>query len=90
MSLNLLFDVCMYVVMHGSQCSRVADGASRRWFSGRMLACHAGDPGSIPGRRKPFNSANCDIRSTSLNQGHARLRQNTCFDRSEVCLVKST
>ncbi|CDW58357.1 hypothetical protein TTRE_0000666701 [Trichuris trichiura] len=24
----------------------------RRWFSGRMLACHAGDPGSIPGRRK--------------------------------------
>ncbi|KFD67761.1 hypothetical protein M514_20056 [Trichuris suis] len=23
----------------------------RRWFSGRMLACHAGDPGSIPGRR---------------------------------------
>ena len=23
----------------------------RRWFSGRMLACHAGGPGSIPGRR---------------------------------------
>ena len=22
-----------------------------RWFSGRMLACHAGGPGSIPGRR---------------------------------------
>ena len=21
-----------------------------RWFSGRMLACHAGGPGSIPGR----------------------------------------
>ena len=21
-----------------------------RWFSGRILACHAGDPGSIPGR----------------------------------------
>ena len=21
-----------------------------RWFSGRMLACHAGDPGLIPGR----------------------------------------
>ena len=23
-----------------------------RWFSGRMLACHAGGPGSIPGRCK--------------------------------------
>ncbi len=23
----------------------------RRWFSGRILACHAGGPGSIPGRR---------------------------------------
>ena len=22
----------------------------QRWFSGRMLACHAGGPGSIPGR----------------------------------------
>ena len=25
-----------------------------RWFSGRMLACHAGGPGSIPGRCKFF------------------------------------
>ena len=25
-----------------------------RWFSGRMLACHAGGPGSIPGRCKMF------------------------------------
>ena len=25
-----------------------------RWFSGRMLACHAGGPGSIPGRCKTF------------------------------------
>ena len=25
-----------------------------RWFSGRMLACHAGGPGSIPGRCKIF------------------------------------
>ena len=25
-----------------------------RWFSGRMLACHAGGPGSIPGRCKSF------------------------------------
>ncbi len=23
---------------------------AHRWFSGRMLACHAGGPGSIPGR----------------------------------------
>ena len=22
----------------------------QRWFSGRILACHAGGPGSIPGR----------------------------------------
>jgi hypothetical protein len=26
-----------------------------RWFSGRMLACHAGGPGSIPGRCKTFD-----------------------------------
>ncbi|KAJ0177655.1 hypothetical protein K1T71_006528 [Dendrolimus kikuchii] len=26
--------------------------AKHRWFSGRMLACHAGGPGSIPGRCK--------------------------------------
>ena len=25
-----------------------------RWFSGRMLACHAGGPGSIPGRCNIF------------------------------------
>ena len=24
----------------------------QRWFSGRILACHAGGPGSIPGRCK--------------------------------------
>ena len=24
--------------------------SKHRWFSGRMLACHAGGPGSIPGR----------------------------------------
>ena len=37
---NLLFDAYV-VVLH-------------RWFSGRMLACHAGGPGSIPGRCKNF------------------------------------
>ena len=26
-----------------------------RWFSGRMLACHAGGPGSIPGRGEIFS-----------------------------------
>ena len=26
----------------------------QRWFSGRMLACHAGGPGSIPGRCNVF------------------------------------
>ena len=28
--------------------------SKHRWFSGRMLACHAGGPGSIPGRCKSF------------------------------------
>ena len=28
------------------------DYGVHRWFSGRMLACHAGGPGSIPGRCK--------------------------------------
>ncbi|CAL6104001.1 Conserved_hypothetical protein [Hexamita inflata] len=28
----------------------------RRWSSGRMLACHARDPGPIPGRRTLFLS----------------------------------
>ena len=27
-------------------------GSKQRWFSGRILACHAGGPGSIPGRCK--------------------------------------
>ena len=26
----------------------------RRWLSGTILACHAGGPGSIPGRRSIF------------------------------------
>ena len=30
-----------------------------RWFSGRMLACHAGGPGSIPGRCIVFVIAFC-------------------------------
>ena len=31
-----------------------ADLIQHRWFSGRMLACHAGGPGSIPGRCSNF------------------------------------
>ena len=34
----------------------------QRWFSGRILACHAGGPGSIPGRCKLF-----DFYSSCLN-----------------------
>ena len=33
-----------------------ADLIQHRWFSGRMLACHAGGPGSIPGRCSNFFS----------------------------------
>ena len=32
-----------------------------RWFSGRMLACHAGGPGSIPGRCRVFYAWNWKI-----------------------------
>ena len=28
-----------------------------RWFSGRIVACHAIDPGSIPGRRTFFEQS---------------------------------
>ena len=28
--------------------------SKQRWFSGRILACHAGGPGSIPGRCRVF------------------------------------
>ena len=28
----------------------IIGACQHRWFSGRMLACHAGGPGSIPGR----------------------------------------
>ena len=34
--------------------------SAHRWFSGRMLACHAGGPGSIPGRCK-FSLLLCSI-----------------------------
>ena len=31
-------------------CLNIPSSSKHRWFSGRMLACHAGGPGSIPGR----------------------------------------
>ena len=31
-------------------CCDACSHSKQRWFSGRMLACHAGGPGSIPGR----------------------------------------
>ena len=33
--------------------------SEHRWFSGRMLACHAGGPGSIPGRCSNFSFRIC-------------------------------
>ena len=33
-----------------SALSSTRSTCQHRWFSGRMLACHAGGPGSIPGR----------------------------------------
>ena len=43
-----------------------------RWFSGRMLACHAGGPGSIPGRCKVIFSVELNRSFDSLFQckGH--------------------
>ena len=40
-----------------------------RWFSGRMLACHAGGPGSIPGRCKPF-------RFSKIERNHLAITKN--------------
>ena len=39
-----------------------------RWFSGRMLACHAGGPGSIPGRcSQPFFFPSVHLIFTNLS-----------------------
>ena len=40
-----------------------------RWFSGRMLACHAGGPGSIPGRCTSILSIIIDNYYSDLIQG---------------------
>ena len=36
----------------------------QRWFSGRILACHAGGPGSIPGRCNLFTISYKSIEGT--------------------------
>ena len=36
---HLIYDEVVLITPH-----------QQRWFSGRILACHAGGPGSIPGR----------------------------------------
>ena len=37
-------------IADGKTCnSQMADRYMRRWFSGRILTCHATGPGSIPG-----------------------------------------
>ena len=42
-----------------SLCCRLCKVCQHRWFSGRMLACHAGGPGSIPGRCRLFSFHLC-------------------------------
>ena len=41
-----------------AECGSIHFLGEHRWFSGRILACHAGGPGSIPGR--------CSFRPISL------------------------
>lgn len=45
-------------------------GCGRRWFSGRMLACHAGGPGSIPGRRTPLFTSHNTISNITITKTH--------------------
>ena len=47
----LTYDICQNFV---ELCSEIALKVWHRWFSGRMLACHAGGPGSIPGQCNVF------------------------------------
>ena len=69
-----------------------------RWFSGRMLACHAGGPGSIPGRCSltPFaiGVLFCKPHSNTL-LGHTFLKFftgmsecHTHWDQSKIGLVR--
>ena len=68
-----------------------------RWSSGRILACHAGDPGSIPGRCKllcvcvivfllffPPSNYCCFIRGGTLS---LQILKNTLFFDSVLLLL---
>ena len=65
--------------------------SKHRWFSGRMLACHAGGPGSIPGRCKIFffQSGNsvwyvhitCKIIISTCNPS-------TCLSKGEIIMFR--
>ena len=45
------------VTSDASSCQRLVRSDKHWWFSGRILACHAGGPGSIPGQCKCGSSA---------------------------------
>ena len=42
-----------------------SNACEHRWFSGRMLACHAGGPGSIPGKAFFSDKANSLIKQSN-------------------------
>ena len=46
-------------------CRGLRSLSKHRWFSGRMLACHAGGPGSIPGRCRTYLFVATDEESNS-------------------------
>ena len=56
----------------------------QRWFSGRILACHAGGPGSIPGRCKLFQ-----LNSFFRSQNYKNLEELIYFS-SELLLFRSS
>ena len=95
--LPLLISVSLYfqeMVASGVACKRIkfvnffALTYQHRWFSGRMLACHAGGPGSIPGRCRTlfFTFSTQYICFTSL-QTSARKTNKTFFFRDKKGLV---
>ena len=44
--------------------------SEHRWFSGRILACHAGGPGSIPGRCNLLGRRRDDIIAILINSDY--------------------
>ena len=56
----------------------------QRWFSGRMLACHAGGPGSIPGRCSNSFCKNLNQNSKSSNKQHSNeIRLSLAYSKME-------